>query len=170
MLRYEKFTQAHIPIYYGWRNNPEVAIYDQSSFLRPMSFEEVEQWSLKMVEGLTFMIYEADVAIGICAFMHQDDRNRHAELSIVIGNQDYWSKGYGTSIMTTLLQWGFEELNLNRLYLHVFDFNIRAIGLYEKMGFIKEGTKREMLYRNGRYCDVFYYGLLRKEYFSNKQK
>lgn len=164
MLRFEKFTKADIPQYYAWRNDPEVAIYDQSAFLRPMSFEEVEIWSERMVEGLSFMIYDGVIAIGICAFMNVDERNRHAELSIVIGNKDYWSKGYGTAIMEQQLEWGFNGLNLNRLYLHVFDFNKRAIGLYEKVGFIKEGHKREMLFRNGKYCDVLYYGMLRKDY------
>lgn len=169
MLRYEKFTVEHIPIYYEWRNNPEVAIFDQSAFLRPMSFTEVETWASRVVEGLSFIIYKADVAIGVCSFMNLDTRNQHAELSIVIGNQDYWSKGFGTLIMTQLLEWGFEGLNLNRLYLHVFDFNERAIGLYEKMGFVKEGVQREMLYRHGRYCDVFGYGLLRKDYMNAKK-
>lgn len=169
MLRYEKFTLEHAPIYYEWRNNPEVAIFDQSSFLRPMSFTEVEEWSQRMVDGLSFMVYFGDDPIGICAFMNVDERNRHAELSIVIGNQDYWSKGFGTSIMEQLLTWGFNEMNLNRLYLHVFDFNERAIGLYEKVGFIKEGTKREMLYRHGRYCDVLYYGMLRQDYLEQRK-
>lgn len=168
-LRFEKFTQDHIPLYYQWRNDPEVAIFDQSSFLRPMSFNEVEEWSSIMVEGLTFMVYDGDVAIGTCAFMHHDARNRHAELAIVIGNKDYWSKGFGSKIMKQQLEWGFEGMNLNRLYLHVFDFNERAIGLYEKMGFVHEGTKRQMIYRHGRYCDVHVYGILRSEYQSQKE-
>lgn len=163
-LRFEKFTQAHIATYYEWRNDPEVAIFDQSSFLRPMSFTEVETWAEIMVNGLTFMAYDGDTPIGTCAFMNLDQRNRHAELAIVIGNKDYWSKGFGTEIMKHLMNWGFEGLNLNRLYLHVFDFNTRAIGLYEKMGFVKEGSKRAMIYRHNRYCDLHVYGILKSEY------
>lgn len=163
-LRFEKFTQEHIPQYYAWRNDPEVAIFDQSSFLRPMSFTEVEEWSSIMVNGLTFMVYENDVAIGTCAFMHHDARNRHAEIAIVIGNKEYWSKGYGTKIMTQLMDWGFEGLNLNRMYLHVFGFNERAINLYKKMGFIHEGVMRDMLYRHGKYQDLHVYGISKDEY------
>ena len=163
-LRFEKFTQDHIAQYYQWRNDPEVAVFDQSSFLRPMSFNEVAEWSTIMVEGLTFMVYDGDVAIGTCAFMNHDPRNRSAELAIVIGNKDYWSKGFGTKIMAQLIDWGFEGMNLNRLFLHVFSFNVRAINLYEKMGFIHEGTKRAALYRMGEYQDVLVYGLLRDEY------
>lgn len=164
MLRFEKITEKHIAIYYQWRNDPEVAQYDQASFLRPMSLEEVEEWSARMVSGLSFMAYDGDVPIGTCAIMNVDQRNRHGELAIVIGNKDYWSKGFGSKMMDQLLDWGFEGLNLNRLYLHVFDFNKRAIGLYEKYGFQLEGRKRAMLYRDGTYQDVLYYGLLKSEY------
>ena len=153
-LRFEKFEEKHIPIYYAWRNDPEVASNDQSGFIRPMGYEEVESWSARMVEGLTFVAYDGEVPLGTCAFMNPDYRNRHAELAIVIGNKDYWSKGYGTEIMKKLLEWGFEGLNLNRLYLHVFSFNKRAIGLYEKMGFKEEGRLRAMIYRDGHYHDL----------------
>lgn len=169
MLRFEKFTEQHIPIYYKWRNDPEVAVFDQSSFLRPMSYEEVASWSEIMVNGLTFLIFDGDVPIGTCAFMGLDQRNRHAELAIVIGNKDYWSKGFGTEIMKHLLNWGFEGLNLNRLYLRVFDFNTRAIGLYEKMGFKLEGISRGMIYRHGRYCDVHHFGIMKSEYITMKR-
>lgn len=162
-LNFKKFTAEHIPAYYEWRNDPEVAIFDQSQFLRPMSFEEVETWSQIMVDGMTYVICDGEKSIGTCAFMNLDQRNRHAELAIVIGDKNYWGKGYGKDIMAQLIEWGFEGLNLHRLYLHVFDFNKRAIALYEKMGFVQEGRMREMLYRNGKYHDVLCYGLLKSE-------
>ncbi len=164
MLRFEKFSNKHIPLYYSWRNDPEVAQYDQSGFIRPMSFEEVEEWSQRMVEGLTFIAYDGEVPLGTCAFMNLDERNRHAELAIVIGNKDYWGKGFGTKIMKQLLDWGFYGLNLNRLYLHVFSTNKRAIALYEKMGFIKDGEMREMLFQNGEAVNLIAYGMLKDEY------
>lgn len=169
-MRFEKFTEQHIPIYYKWRNDPEVAINDQSSFLRPMSYDEVAKWCEIPMNGLTFVVYINDEPIGLCAFMTVDERNRHSEISIVIGEKAYWSKGYGTEIMKHLLNWGFEGLNLNRIYLHVFDFNTRAIGLYEKMGFKREAVNRQMLYRHGRYCDVYGYGILRDEYYAMQKK
>ncbi len=164
MLRFEKFSNKHIPLYYSWRNDPEVAQYDQSGFIRPMSFEEVEEWCQRMVEGLTFIAYDGEVPLGTCAFMNLDERNRHAELAIVIGNKDYWGKGFGTEIMKQLLDCGFYGLNLNRLYLHVFSTNKRAIALYEKMGFIKEGEMREMLFQNGEAVNLIAYGMLKDEY------
>ncbi|CAM3650745.1 GNAT family N-acetyltransferase [Erysipelothrix urinaevulpis] len=164
MLRFEKFTEDHIPLYYSWRNDPEVAQFDQSGFIRPMSYNEVAEWSQIMVDGQTFVAYDDDIALGTCAFMNLDQRNGHAELAIVIGNKDYWSQGFGTKIMKQLLEWGFYGLNLNRLYLHVFSTNTRAIGLYEKMGFVKEGEMREMLFQHGKPVNLICYGMLRNEY------
>ncbi|HZJ87113.1 MAG TPA: GNAT family protein, partial [Erysipelothrix sp.] len=146
------------------RNNEAIAMYDQSEFLRPRSYEEIESWSQRMVEGYTYLVSVDDKPIGTCALMNVDMRNRHAELSIVIGEKEYWSKGYGSQIMEKLLAWGFEGLNLRKLYLHVFAFNKRAINLYEKFNFKKEGTLKEMLYRNGEYHDVYAYGLFKDDY------
>lgn len=169
MIKFEKFTEEHLPIYYEWRNNPDLAMYDQSEFLRPRSFAEIEEWGQRLLTGYTFLVKVADIPIGTCALMNVDTRNRHAELSIVIGEKDYWSKGYGTIIMKQLIDWGFFGLNLRRLYLHVFSFNTRAINLYEKLGFKQEGTMRDMVYRNGNYHDVLVYGLMKDEYLGRRE-
>lgn len=164
-----KFATSDIPTYYSWRNDLEVAQFDQPGFLRPMGYEEVEAWSQRMVEGLTFVVCADDKAIGTCAFMNCDNRNRNAELALVIGDKSYWSKGVGTIVMEKLLEMGFYGLNYHKLYLHVFDFNQRAIGLYEKMGFTLEGVEREVHFRNGKYEDVRYYGYLRHEWESKRE-
>lgn len=167
MIQYEKFVEKHIPTYYKWRNDETIAVFDQSEFLRPRSFEEIEEWSQILVNGHTYIASVDGVYIGTIALMKVDERNRHAELAIVIGEKDYWSKGYGSQMMHTLLEYGFEGLNLDRLYLHVFSFNERAIKFYEKFNFKHEGTLRNMLYRNGKYHDLLAYGLMRDEWQRN---
>ncbi len=167
MIQYEKFVEQHIPTYYKWRNDETVAVFDQSEFLRPRSYEEIEDWAQILVNGHTYIASVDGVYIGTIALMKLDERNRHAELAIVIGEKDYWSKGYGSQMMHTLLEYGFEGLNLDRLYLHVFSFNERAIKFYEKFNFKHEGTLRNMLYRNGKYHDLLAYGLMRDEWQRN---
>lgn len=167
MIQYEKFVEQHIPTYYKWRNDETIAVFDQSEFLRPRSYEEIEDWAQILVNGHTYIASVDGVYIGTIALMKVDERNRHAELAIVIGEKDYWSKGYGSQMMHTLLEYGFEGLNLDRLYLHVFSFNERAIKFYEKFNFKHEGTLRNMLYRNGKYHDLLAYGLMRDEWQRN---
>lgn len=169
IIRLKKFEASDIELYYRWRNNLEVAIYDQPGFLRPMGYDEVAAWSQRMVDGLTFIILADETPVGTCAFMNLDERNRNAELALVIGDPAYWSKGVGTQAFHQLLEMGFNGLNLHKLYLHVFEFNKRAIGLYEKTGFKREGILRDMHYHQGAYEAVYHYGLLRDEWRAHQK-
>jgi len=85
-------------------------------------------------------------------------------LSIAIGDPARWGQGYGTEAMRLLLDFAFGELNLYRVQLTVFSYNTRAIALYEKLGFRREGTYREYLRRDGVRHDMHLYGLLRSEW------
>jgi RimJ/RimL family protein N-acetyltransferase len=66
--------------------------------------------------------------------------------------------------MQTLLRYGFQQLNLHRIYLRVFSENQRAVHLYEKLGFQQEGRWRQAEFRSGRYHDILWMGLLRDEW------
>ena len=63
-----------------------------------------------------------------------------------------------------MLGYGFNQLNLHRIFLTVLSFNARAIRAYEKVGFKKEGVFREHIYRDGKYHDVYYMGILENEW------
>jgi RimJ/RimL family protein N-acetyltransferase len=90
--------------------------------------------------------------------------HRVSGVSIGIGNQNHWGKGYGYEAMQLVLQFAFHELNLYRLQLTVFSYNKRAIALYEKLGFKQEGMYREFLQRDGKRYDMYLYGLLYPEW------
>ncbi len=62
------------------------------------------------------------------------------------------------------MRFAFDEVNLRRLSLTVFAYNTRAIRLYEGMGFVREGTFREFLVRDGQPHDMLLYGLLEREW------
>lgn len=85
-------------------------------------------------------------------------------MGIGIGEREYWSKGYGTDAMNVILRFAFDELNLYRISLNVFEYNQRAIRSYEKVGFVVEGREREFLRRGGRRWDMIFMGLLREEW------
>jgi len=87
-----------------------------------------------------------------------------ALVAIALGEREYWGNGYGTDALNSLLRYAFTELNLRRVTLIVFDYNPRAIRSYEKCGFVKEGTVRSVIQREGRRWDWHYMGLLRQEW------
>lgn len=85
-------------------------------------------------------------------------------LSIGLGDRKNWGKGYGREATELILRFGFHELNLHRIQLTVFSYNERAVTLYEKLGFTREGVYREHLQRDGQRHDMYLYGLLRREW------
>lgn len=104
------------------------------------------------------------VHIGNIGLHRIDWVNRVAKLGIVIGERDYWGRGYGTEAVRTMLRYAFRELGLNRVELEVFAFNARALRCYEKTGFRREGVRRKALFRDGKYHDIILMGILREEF------
>ena len=88
-----------------------------------------------------------------------DARGRKAELAIWIARQ-HWDKGYGTDAVRTASRFAFREMNLQRIFLHVYDTNPRGIRAYERVGFKEEGRLRRAQFVGGRYVDVIVMGLL----------
>jgi RimJ/RimL family protein N-acetyltransferase len=90
--------------------------------------------------------------IGITNLDGIDRENRSAELGIMIGEKDCWSRGYGTDAILTLLRFAFHEINLNRVWLDVNEENGRAVACYSKCGFVEEPVQAAPL-KLGRYSD-----------------
>jgi RimJ/RimL family protein N-acetyltransferase len=116
---------------------------------------------------VAFAIETKDGAhIGSINFHQVLPENRKARLGIMIGDKGYWSKGYGTDAMLTLLRFGFDDMNLYRIDLTVDADNDRAIACYRKCGFVEEGRLRMARYSRGRYVDQFVMGILRDEFYA----
>jgi RimJ/RimL family protein N-acetyltransferase len=100
--------------------------------------------------------------IGISALEQINWGARTAVLGIWIG-QPYWGKGYGTDAVRTICRFGFDQMNLQRVSLHVYETNPRGRAVYEKVGFKLEGTMRRAQFRFGRYVDGHVMGLLKED-------
>jgi len=176
MLRGEKVilrapTRADLPTFVRWFNDPEVTQF-LGGDMWPLSPETEERWFNRVIEEerRTLCIETLPTAeqpgmlIGNCALFHYSERNQNAELGIVIGEKDYWSKGYGTDAIRTLLRYAFDELNYHKVTLRVYDFNPRGIRCYEKCGFQIEGRLRQHVFRHGRWHDEIHMGILCDEF------
>jgi RimJ/RimL family protein N-acetyltransferase len=109
-------------------------------------------------------LVDGDTLIGSMALDGIEWPHGVAWLGIGIGDPEYWGKGYGSEATALALRFGFWEANLYRIQLTVFDYNQRAIASYEKLGFVREGTYRQFLQRDGQRHDMHLYGLLRPEW------
>jgi RimJ/RimL family protein N-acetyltransferase len=102
--------------------------------------------------------------IGNTDLLNAQPADRKCELGIMIGDKRYWSKGFGTDALRTLLAFAFDEMNMNRVQLHVYDFNERAQASYVKAGFVVEGRRRQAIYTEGAYHDTIVMAALRDEW------
>lgn len=107
--------------------------------------------------------------IGECGIKSVDWKNRRTEIYIFLG-KDYVGNGYGTDATKVLLDFIFNEMNLNKVKLTVLSINTRAIKSYKKCGFRIEGTLKSELFKEGSYQDLIIMGILKDDYLDNKSK
>ncbi|NBI29649.1 GNAT family N-acetyltransferase [Chengkuizengella marina] len=149
--------------------------YEDADFLNfftaeaafPKQASEIKKWidsSNSNEYRFAVRLIDVEQIIGIIELDGILWNHRTAWITMAIGDKEYWSKGFGTEMLTLALRYSFRELNLYRLQLTVFSYNERAITLYEKLRFKKEGVYREFLERDGKRYDMFLYGLLKDEY------
>jgi RimJ/RimL family protein N-acetyltransferase len=105
-----------------------------------------------------------DRPVGSIDLHEVDRRNGSASLGIAIGEEDDRGRGYGTDALIALVAFGFDQLRLERIELDVYDFNDRARAVYERVGFVLEGTMRHALFRDGAFHDVHRMAVLRDEW------
>lgn len=111
-----------------------------------------------------FAIRVVNHLIGVCSLRNINTLARSAELQIRIGEKTYQGRGFGTLAVKELVQYGFKDLNLNRIYLDVYHDNLSAIKVYEKNAFQREGEFLEADYVDGQYKNVIRMALLRKNH------
>jgi len=123
-------------------------------------------------DGFLFAIRPLD-GESLLGYMELDGilwSHQNSWLSIGLGDRSNWGKGLGQEATELALRFAFQELNLHRVQLTVFSYNQRAIALYEKLGFSREGVFREHVQRDGRRFDMILYGLLRREWVEHRKK
>jgi len=144
--------------YTKWINDLEVSI-NLGNASEIYSLEKEKETLEKISkEGYNFAIIDLnkDELIGNCGLMHVNMKDRTAELGIFIGNKNYWSKGFGRESITLLLDYGFNLLNLNNIFLRVHYFNKRAVSCYKECGFKEIGRRREAyIVGNKKYDDIY---------------
>ncbi|TFH02775.1 MAG: N-acetyltransferase [Calditrichales bacterium] len=107
---------------------------------------------------------ETDEVLGLTSFLRIDWIGRMAIFYIAISEEKNWSQGYGSEATHLMMAYAFNTLNFNRVQLHVYAGNEKAVKAYQRCGFIIEGTLRQAMYRDGSYHDFFVMGLLREDW------
>ncbi|EMC98919.1 hypothetical protein BAUCODRAFT_31191 [Baudoinia panamericana UAMH 10762] len=90
-------------------------------------------------------------------------QHRHSEIAISL-LEEFQGKGYGGEAIKWVLRWGFKFCNLHHIAINAFEWNPGAIRLYQRLGFVKQGVKREFFWFGGRYWDLVMLSMLDKEW------
>jgi RimJ/RimL family protein N-acetyltransferase len=109
---------------------------------------------------------EDDHLIGKAAVQWIEWANGNGFLRLGIGAAENRRKGYGTQALQMLLRFAFAELNLFRVSAIVPEYNVAAIALLKKFGFVQEVCRRKSLERDAQRWDLYVFGLLKDEWQS----
>ena len=166
-VRIRNITRADIPLLVKWKNDPEIADLVRGAPINTTFEIESRRYEKGLGEYDTLRLIIESLtgsSIGFISLGSIDKENRKAEVGMLIGEKRMWNQGFGTDALVTLLRHLFLELDFHRVGLEVFEYNVRAKKVYEKIGFSIEGLERQGLYRNGRFYDIILMGILRDEF------
>ncbi|MBI3732831.1 MAG: GNAT family N-acetyltransferase [Chloroflexi bacterium] len=156
-----------LPLLVKWRNDPRSRTRFYSTELIALSGQK--KWLENLLNDPTriqFMItrLEDGVTIGTVGLMRIDHRNQTVRPGPFIMDPAERGAQLGVEALRTILRYAFRELNMQRAYGTVFDFNRSAAMGFEAIGFKREGVARKSVWVDGEWRDAIYMGLLRDEW------
>ena len=158
-------------LYATWMNDEEIRQY--CSIYPTSDTRGKERLELLYKDG-KHIIFGVDLKsdnrlIGLVGLKDINYVNQSAEFYVIIGDRTIQGRGYGTEATKLMFQYGFMELNLNRIQTQDMEGNIGGWRADEKAGMKYEGTLRQVILRFGKYHDVRVYSILRSEYLEGNE-
>ncbi len=155
-------------LYSTWMNDPETrryfSIYPTSDTRGKERLEQLYKDGKHIIFGVA--LKSDNQLIGLVGLKDINNLNQSAEFYNIV-DRAFWGRGYGTEGTKLMLQYGFMELNLNRIQTQDMEENIGGQRADEKAGMKYEGTLRQVVLRGGRYHNVRVYSILRSEYIES---
>ncbi len=165
----DRVEEKHLPQLLEWRNDPANRKFYRE--YRVLTIEDKKKWyNDKILNDNSWQFFvvkpreKTDSIIGTVGLTYINFVYGTAEFSITLGDKDYRGRGYGSDMLRTIMKYGFNDLNLNRIWCEVYSNNA-AIEIYEKVGFVREGTLRQNVFKDGEYLDSTILSILKDEYY-----
>lgn len=173
-MQLTRFKYKNIPDVLSWINNESQMVQWAGPIFRwPLTQKQFrDHLTAAKTEYPTlysFGLYDGAKIIGYCELSSYHRKANSAIASRIIISPRRRNKGLGRGMTVKLLEFGFNELCLNRVGLGVFDFNKFAIKCYQNVGFVLEGKLREAIKVNGTYWDCCLMSILQKEWSRNQK-
>jgi RimJ/RimL family protein N-acetyltransferase len=141
-IRHKKLSDAIDD--YAWQSDAELARLDAAVPLQMPYQRYVSEYNFELSYPSTkryeFAVDTLDGKhIGNCVYYNLSPSKSQAEMGIMVGNRDYWNQGYGSEIVNSLLDYIFNNIKLDKIYLTTLTWNIRAQKCFKKCGFKEAG-------------------------------
>ena len=147
--------ESDIPYLYKWINDPKVRQYLNAYM--PMTMTDEQSWyeslTSRKPKDIILMIEVDGTPIGNMGIHGINMQNGTATTGAIIGEKEYWGKGYGSDAKMILLDYAFNTLNLRKIYSTVIAFNERSLKYSLKCGYKEEGRRKLHHYKKGQYWD-----------------
>jgi len=152
-----------LPILLEWRNNPENRKYFRE--WRELNSQHQTEWFENHVLSESSPVMFAIVALedgtllGACGLTYIDWVHRNSEISIYIG-KGYLDDVVAPEALDLLVNYGFSEAGLHRLFIRVYDYDLKRHALARQAGFTLEGMMKDAHFCGGKFHHECIYGLL----------
>lgn len=158
-----------LELLYEWENNDDYWVI--SNTVSPFSKYTLKRYienshkNIYETGQLRFMIeHIADKkTIGTIDMFDFDSYHKRAGIGILIANESYRRKGYGSMALTCLIDYCFKTLLLHQLYCNILENNCESVELFKKLGFKEIGKKKDWIRTNGGFLSEIMFQLLKEE-------
>lgn len=151
-----------------WRNSEYLRQYFREH--REFSMKQIEDWYHGMLTDNKFEMFviencDTSEIVGVAGITYIDWVNRHGDVHFYIGKEDAWiDNTYSKGAVEIILNYGFNTLNLNKLWIEVYEIDEKKLCFFKSLGFKVDASLREHYFHNGSYYTSHILSLLRKEY------
>lgn len=154
--------------YFDWLNDREVTKFLDSGFF-PNTMEKMEEYYSNIALSpnnlmLAIIDKESDKHIGNIKAGPINWVTGVASLGIMIGNKEFWGRGYGTEAIRLVLDYAFKSLNLHKVTAGIVANHQASIRAFQKAGFEIEGRAKSQFFLDGEYCDSLYLGIVKEDF------
>ncbi|MBH0229099.1 GNAT family N-acetyltransferase [Halobacillus sp. KCTC 3957] len=130
------------------------------------AYDEINWYSSIYQEGTGIRwgitLKENDQVIGSCGFLNRQPKHFRAEVGFELSRK-HWGQGIASEALEAVVQYGFSQLQLERIEALIVPENLPSQRMVEKMGLQKEGLLRHYEYTNGKFDDLYMYSLLKDD-------
>lgn len=168
-----EFNEDDFKSIHTYASKPEVTIYlpfgpnieiDTQLFLKKVTNYKFQ--NPRCDYEFAVVLKKNNILIGGCGIHIANIGNKEGSIEYCYDNQ-FWGKGYASESTNAILNFGFDKLNLHRIFGTCHPDNIGSAKVMEKVGMLKEGYLREHKFQKGRWRDSLIYSILDYEYNVN---